>query len=71
MNTPTRFIKRTNRLSQSQLAHLAATPSAQLAFYRHAQTPIPGQDADVSVPAWLAGGFAILMVVTAGYCAAR
>jgi hypothetical protein len=53
------------------LAHLAATASAELAFYRHAQTPIPGQDADVSVPGWLVGGFAILMVVTAVYCAAR
>jgi Domain of unknown function (DUF5134) len=53
------------------LAHLAATASAELAFYRHAQTPIPGQDADVSVTGWLAGGFAILMVVTAVYCAAR
>jgi Domain of unknown function (DUF5134) len=53
------------------LAHLAATARAQLTFYRHAQTPFPGPDADVSVPGWLVGGFAILMVVTAGYCAAR
>jgi hypothetical protein len=53
------------------LAHLAATASAELAFYRHAQTPIPGPDADVSVPGWLVGGFAILMVVTAVYCATR
>jgi Domain of unknown function (DUF5134) len=53
------------------LAHLAVTTSVELAFYRHAQTPIPDQDADVSVPGWLAGGFAILMVATAGYCAAR
>jgi hypothetical protein len=53
------------------LLHLAATASAQLTFYRHAQIPLPGQDADMSVPGWLAGGFAILMVVTAVYCAAR